>query len=256
MDDSFSDSDGEKAVEELLSQAMDSTILEQVAAINCAGFSDSGLPSQLETRFQRLKSFPSSTTPKPASLSTKSFNLSHPPDSSDERYVGKGRGIVPPTRPTKSPEEKLCSSDIGEGFSPFKENRRGKMEKNGRGKSPTSSFSSYSSEGFSGRSVSPPVKSGCFLCSPKKVSSKKKNKENKGLDLGFDWGKKDELLSNLSNFSVNSQKKMKKKAVEEEERICREADKIVKWAKQASARMVVSGIENEISDDDENAKFH
>ncbi|KAL6544204.1 hypothetical protein OROGR_010701 [Orobanche gracilis] len=247
MDDSFSDSDGDKAVEELLSQAMDSTILEQVAAINCAGFSDSDLPPQIETRFQRLKSLP-----------TKNFNLPHPPDSSDKRYVEKGRGIVPTTRPTKSPEEKLCSSDSGEGFSPFKENRRGKMEKNGRGKSPPSSFSSYSSEGFSGRSVSPPVKSGCFLCSPKKVSSKKKNKENRVLDLGFDWGKNEELLSDLSNFSVNSQKKMMKKAVEDEERICREADKIVRWAKQASARMVVSGIENEISDDDddENAKFH
>ncbi|KAL6536315.1 hypothetical protein OROGR_012889 [Orobanche gracilis] len=251
MDDSFSESDGEKAVEELLCQAMDSTILEQVAAINCAGFSDSGLPSHLEARFRKLKSFPSSTTWKPASLSTKSFNLSHPPDSSDEKYVEKGRGEVPPTRPTKSPEEKLCSYDSGEGLSPFKENRGGKMEKNGRGKSPPSTFSSYSSEGISGRSVSPPVKSGCFLCSPKKVSSKKKNKENRGLDLGFDWGKNHELLSDLSNFSVNSQKKMKKKAVEEEERICREADKIVRWAKQASARMVVSNIENEISDDDD-----
>ncbi|KAK6129834.1 hypothetical protein DH2020_036420 [Rehmannia glutinosa] len=203
--DFFSDSDGEKAVEEVLSQAMDSTILEQVAAINCAGFTDSGLPSHLETRFQRLKSLPSSTA-KPASLSTKSLSLPHRPE------FKKGDSVNEAKYPN-------------------------------------------SSEGWGERSVSPPVKSGCFLCSPKKVS-RKKNKENRGLDLGLDWGKHDdELLSDLSNFSVSSQRKMIKKAMEDEERICREAEKIVKWAKHASARMDISGIEDELSDD-ENAKFH
>ncbi|PIN14161.1 hypothetical protein CDL12_13218 [Handroanthus impetiginosus] len=118
----------------------------------------------------------------------------------------------------------------------------------------TKSPSSSSSEGFSSRSVSPPAKSGCFLCSPKKVS-RKKSKESRGLDLGLDWGKDDELLPDLSSFSMNNQRKMIKKAVEEEERICREADKIVKWAKHASARMDISGIEDELSDD-ENAKSH
>ncbi|KAK6116935.1 hypothetical protein DH2020_049310 [Rehmannia glutinosa] len=256
--DFFSDSDGEKAVEEVLSQAMDSTILEQVAAINCAGFTDSGLPSHLETRFQRLKSLPSSTA-KPASLSTKSLSLPHRPefkkgdsvneakksDSSegkDGEKVEKGSSKCS----TKCPEEKTYLSDNGS-FSP---NPRGKMEKKGK-KSP--SFSS-SCEGFSSRSISPPVKSGCFLCSPKKMS-RKKNKENRGLDLGLDWGKHDELLSDLSNFSVNSQRKMIKKAMEDEERICREAEKIVKWAKHASARMDISDIEDELSGD-ENAKFH
>ncbi|KAI3453927.1 hypothetical protein Pfo_010590 [Paulownia fortunei] len=239
MGDFFSDSDGEKAVEEILSQAMDSTILEQVAAINCAGFTDSGLPSHLETRFQRLKSFPSSTA-KPTSLSTKSFSLSHPPefkksdtvneakssDSPEEKNVEKSeKGFSPCLK--KSPDSKNWLSDSGS-LSPFKKNPRGKVEKKG-----TKSPSSSSCEGFSSRSVSPPVKSGCFLCSPKKH---------------------DELLSDLSNFSVNSQRKMIKKAMEEEERICREADKIVKWAKHASARMDISGIEDELSDD-ENAKF-
>ncbi|KAL0407926.1 UNVERIFIED_CONTAM: hypothetical protein Sradi_1727000 [Sesamum radiatum] len=264
MDDFFSDSDGEKAVEELLSQAMESTVLEQVAAINCAGFTDSGLPSHLETRFQRLKSFPSSTA-KPTSLSTKSFSLSHPTEfkkidsvneakSSDsgEEKNGERSEKVSSTCLKKSPVEKVClspskSSDNGSP-SPVKKNPREKMQKKGR-----KSHSSSSWDEFSSRSVSPPAKSGCFLCSPKKVS-RKKNKENRGLDLGLDWGKNDELLSDLSNFSVHSQRKMMKKAMEEEERISREAEKIVKWAKHASARMDVSSIEDELSDD-ENAKF-
>ncbi|KAL8499535.1 hypothetical protein ACS0TY_022471 [Phlomoides rotata] len=341
MADFFTDSDDDKAVEELLSQAMDATVLEQVSAINCAGFTDSDLPSHLETRFQKLKSFPSSTV-KPNSLSSKSFHHSHPPefrtnetvneakdpdsseekngedsekmpstcltkspevincagftdsdlpshletrfqklksfpsstvkpnslsskslhhshppefrknetvneakdpDSSEEKN-GEDSENMPSTCLTKSPEAKSCLSDGGS-LSPFKKIPQGKFEKKGA-KSP--SFSS--SDG----SVSPPSKIGCFLCSPKKVS-RKKNKENRGLDLGLDWGKHDEFLSDVSNFSLNNQRKMIKKAMEEEEKICREAEKIVKWAKQASARMDVSGIEDELSDE-ENHKFH
>ncbi|CAH2033704.1 unnamed protein product [Thlaspi arvense] len=51
------------AVENLLSQAMDLYVLEQVAAINCSGFTDSVLPANLETRFRRLKSLPVSRQP-------------------------------------------------------------------------------------------------------------------------------------------------------------------------------------------------
>lgn len=255
MADFFTDSDDEKAVEELLSQAMDSTVLEQISAINCAGFTDSDLPSHLETRFRKLKSFPSSTV-KPTPLSSKSFhhsefsknetvNEAKVPDSSEE-LKGESTEKLPTTCSTKSPETKSWLSDSGS-LSPFKKIPQRKFEKKGSAKSP--SFSS--SDG----SVSPPPKVGCFLCSPKKVS-RKKSKENRGLDLGLDWGKKqDEFLSDVSNFSVNSQRRMIKKAMEEEEKICREAEKIVKWAKQASARLEVSGIEDELSDDD-SPKFH
>ncbi|CAA0838292.1 Unknown protein [Striga hermonthica] len=247
MDDFFSDSDGEKAVEELLSQAMDSTVLEQVAAINCAGFTGAGLPSHLETRFHRLKSLPPPAAPKPpASLSSKSFDLSRPAEP--EQPSTHEEKKVPATRSTKFPEEKSSPPDAGGSpFSSLEENGR-KMEKRGR----RESVSSSSSSSFSSQSVSPPAKGGCFMCSPKKIPSrKKKNKENRGLDLGLDWGKNDDkLLSDLSNFSVKSQRKMMKKAMEEEERVCREAEKIVNWAKQASARMDVTGIEDELSDDE------
>lgn len=264
MADFFTDSDDDKAVEDILSQAMDATVLEQVAAVNCAGFNDDGLPSHLETRFQKLKSFPSSAA-KPTSLSTKSFNLSHSPEFKKNGTINEAKATDPSEemplqnsekvstkRSTKNPDGKSCLSDSGTpSQSPFNEIPQGKMKKSVVKSTRSPSFSSC--DGFSSRSVSPPAKSGCFLCSPKRAS-RKKSKENWGLNLGFESGKSDEFLSDLSNFSVNSQKRMIKKAMEEEDKICREAEKIVKWAKQASARIEMSGIEDEMSDD-ENAKF-
>ncbi|KAG8382016.1 hypothetical protein BUALT_Bualt05G0032600 [Buddleja alternifolia] len=272
MADFFSDSDDDKAVEELLSQAMDSTVLEQVAKINCASFNDSDLPSHLETRFQKLKSFPSNPNSLPSS---KSFNKIDSVNEAKNCEEKKGLKKSPDSKiclsPSnssetcnfsplkknpklkkgfqKSPDSKNCLSPSNSSescdFSPLKKNPQKKLGGKNEMKSPSSS-----------RSISPPVKSGCFLCSPKRVSRRKSSKEMRGLELGFDWGKNDGFLSDLSNFSMNSsQKKMIKKAMEEEEKICREADKIVKWAKHASARMEVEGIDDELSDD-ENAKFH
>ncbi|KAK4401063.1 hypothetical protein Sango_1212400 [Sesamum angolense] len=210
MDDFFSDSDGEKAVEDLLSQAMESTVLEQVAAINCAGFTDSGLPSHLETRFQRLKSFPSSTA-KPTSLSTKSFSLSHPAEFKKVESVNEAK-----------------SSDSGE-------------EKNGERSEKVSSTCLKKSpvEKF----VCPPLNCltmGVFHLSRRIHERKCRRREE------------NHILPLLGmNFPVE---KDDKKAMEVEDRISREAEKIVKWAKHASARMDVSSIEDELSDD-ENAKF-
>ncbi|EFH69532.1 hypothetical protein ARALYDRAFT_313201 [Arabidopsis lyrata subsp. lyrata] len=61
------------AVANLLSQAKDHYVLEQVAKINCSGFTDdSALPSNHETRFRRLKSLPVS---RPDSVSSSSKKL-------------------------------------------------------------------------------------------------------------------------------------------------------------------------------------
>lgn len=247
MADFFTDSDDEKALKELLSQAVDMAILEQVAAINNAGFRDSYLPSNLENRFQNLKFFPSSTT-KPASLSTQSFNLSQssqfkrsdcvnetknsdPSEGKNGEQTEKGERKLEQYA-KKSPETITClspskSSDSGN-FLPFKKNPQGNFGKK-ENKSPSCS------------SVPPPAKSGCFLCSPNKVFGRK-SKENRGFDSGLDWRKHDEFLSDLSNYSVKNQQKMMKKAMKEEEKIRREAEKIVKWVKHASAGTDVSGI--------------
>ncbi|CAA7061234.1 unnamed protein product [Microthlaspi erraticum] len=71
----LSDTD-DSAVEELVSQAKELSALEQVAAINCSGFTDSTLPDDLETRFRRLKSLPASR-PDPVSSSSSKTRKKH-----------------------------------------------------------------------------------------------------------------------------------------------------------------------------------
>lgn len=65
------------------------------------------------------------------------------------------------------------------------------------------------------------------------------------------WEKNDEILSDLSTFSVKEQERKLKKALEEEEKISREAEKVVKWVKQESARMDSSVIKTVLSNHDE-----
>ncbi|EOA37770.1 hypothetical protein CARUB_v10012628mg [Capsella rubella] len=72
----FSDTD-DSAVEELVSQAKELSALEQIAAINCSGFTDSTLPDDLESRFRRLKSLPAPPRPDPVSSSSSKNTNKH-----------------------------------------------------------------------------------------------------------------------------------------------------------------------------------
>lgn len=141
--------------------------------------------------------------------------------------------------------------------SPLKENSYRKKEVKAKSKHGAVSCPSKSGSLFSPRSSSnslmdhspsPPRKTGCFCCTPKK-DSKKKSKENWTSASVLGWNNSDELLSDLGSFSSKHQQKMMKKAIKEEKKLSREAEKIVQWAKQASARMSVSGIEDDLSDD-------
>nr|GMC59293.1 uncharacterized protein LOC109169767 [Ipomoea batatas]GME16323.1 uncharacterized protein LOC109169767 [Ipomoea batatas]GME20138.1 uncharacterized protein LOC109169767 [Ipomoea batatas] len=246
-----SDSDDEKAVEELLSQAMDQSVLEQVAAINCSGFSHSDLPDHLEARFRKLKTFPA-TKPKPSIPSSKSFNVSQSVDfqgKKEDRAEDKGLKENPDSS-IASPIPKLETENHD--FSASKKNPERKTDFEPKSGSVSSSFS-VGSPDFSTEPPSPPAKSGCMWCSPKK-GSKKKGKENRGATIigkGLDWGKSDaEFLSDLSTFSKKNQEKLLKKAMKEEEKINREAEKIVQWAKQASARIDFAGLDDELSDNE------
>nr|XP_016501274.1 PREDICTED: uncharacterized protein LOC107819655 [Nicotiana tabacum] len=105
-------SDNEKAVDELLSQEMDQSVLEQVVAINCSGFTDSLLPTQLETRFRKLKSFPiTSSKPDTLTKSSRSFCSSEFPktkksyDDDDNEKI-EGTPV----------EEKGSEVNLGHGF--------------------------------------------------------------------------------------------------------------------------------------------
>ncbi|XAR57623.1 hypothetical protein NMG60_11025824 [Bertholletia excelsa] len=262
-----SDSSDESAVEELLSQAMDQSILEQVAAINCSGFgSDSVLPSHLEARFRKLKSFPASN---PKHSSSAKFNTQLPSVKSfnpqiDNSDKGKSGSNSPSddenVLPNKASKEKLgLKLKLGSGsgsspskspktsagdeiFSPLKENPDAKLDLKSKSRSGLY-LSPSNSSNLSDESPSSPKKTGCFWCSPKKTS-RRKSKEN-----SVDWGRNgDEFLSDLKIFSAKEQQKILKKAMKEEEKINREAEKIVKWAKQASARMNIPDIEAELSD--------
>ncbi|CAH9120515.1 unnamed protein product [Cuscuta epithymum] len=212
----LSDSDDDRAaVDELLSQAMDHSVLEQVAAINCSGFSDSPLPSHLESRFRKLKSLPS-TNPKPPNPTPESFAVSQPVDNREkEERTGKRKGPKEnPSPDLLSPTRILEESGVKLGAGSYFEDP----------------------DDVSTDSPSPPAKAGCLWCSPNKIRKKKKvGKENRG------------VLSDLSSFSQKKHEEMLKRALREEEEISREAEKIVKWAKQASARMEFSGLD----DDDE-----
>ncbi|XP_057477133.1 uncharacterized protein LOC130764819 [Actinidia eriantha] len=260
-------SDHESAVEELLSQAMDHSVLEQVAAINCSAFtSDSVLPTHLETRFHKLKSFPA-TNPKPSSsFNSHSLSLNPQFDKSLSDDENGKKGLKPKLGSGSSPSKSSNSSPGNAIFSPLEENPDGKSvgksksrsglflfpssnaifspsktnpdgKLGGKLKSRSGSFLSPSdSSNLFMESPSPPQKSGCFWCSPKRVSRKKSNREK--------------FLSDLGIFSEKEQQKILKKAMKEEEKINREAEKIVKWAKQTSARMNISDIEDELSDNE------
>lgn len=69
-----------------------------------------------------------------------------------------------------------------------------------------------------------------------------------------DWGRGDDILSDLGTFSMKEQQRKLKKALKEQEKASREAEKMVDWVKQASARMNVAAIDELLSDDEEELK--
>lgn len=282
----LSDSDNEKAVDDLLSETMDEAVLEQISAINCSGFTDSNLPAHLETRFQKLKSFPSANSkpnkysPHCHSASASVFkNSKNDEDSVEEKdfkeNINSGFGSIPSKSLSFSNKDEIfqdskknpdwrkglkakseteflsATSDSfdfsaeNEFFPSSKKIPSGKNRKELKSPSGSSPLPSDSSS----EALSPPQKSGCLWCSPRK-SSCKKNKENRVLNVSLDWGKNDEVLTDLNTFSGKNQQKLLKKAMKEEEEINKEAEKIVKWAKQASARMEISCIEDDLSDNE------
>lgn len=275
-DFSFLSDTDDSAVEDLISQATDLSVLEQVAAINCSAFSDSVLPTELETRFRKLKSFPSSQTS--AAFRTEIRTASAKPGSGpavfspskqnpggqanrgsgfssgkggdpeerngeaeenpEEKFSGWERNVSFSSSSKEFPEENFAGSRKKTDFSPSKRTPAVKKNPNwGSLSSPSSDSSDLSLD-----SPSPPQKAGCFFCSPMKKSKKNQSSSSRR--------RKDELVSDLSIFSEKSQRKILKKVMKEEEKINREAEEIMKWAKQASARMNISDIEDERSDDD------
>ncbi|XP_061359893.1 uncharacterized protein LOC133303934 [Gastrolobium bilobum] len=92
----------------------------------------------------------------------------------------------------------------------------------------------------------------CFCFSTKKGVAARNDKSGGVLSSDHvEWGKNDEILSDMSTFSIKEQEKRLKKALEEEGRVSKEAERIVQWVKQESARIDDSLIKTILSDDEE-----
>ncbi|KAI3965039.1 hypothetical protein MKX01_013970 [Papaver californicum] len=262
----FYESD-ESTVEDIISQAMDQCVLEQIVSINLSGISDTSLPTHLESRFSRLKSFPG-TNPKPEipqnpvseshSLSTNQeigspSNPNHAkrsPSTDIEKQFSKIKSF-PGTNPvTEIPQNHVLSPNKEFG------SNSDQVKKSSKPKSEQAFIRSCSSSSDSSQenSSSSSAKQNCFFwCSPKKVIRKqgKETRVSRGIEMDpFEWDKDNELISDLTSFSLKEQKKNLKKVMREQEKINREAEKIVEWAKQASSRIEVSEIEDLLTDDD------
>jgi len=61
----------------------------------------------------------------------------------------------------------------------------------------------------------------------------------------------DEFLTDLGTFSLKSQRKQLKKAFKEEQKVNRDAEDLVKWVKQASARLDDRVLDDLLSDEEE-----
>ncbi|CAH8331336.1 unnamed protein product [Eruca vesicaria subsp. sativa] len=258
----LSDTD-ESAVEELISQAKELSALEQIAAINCSGFTDSStLPDDLESRFRRLKSLPAAR-PDPVSSKISKKDLTHSKSVAFYQKDGDFSG-----NPGKQ------SSGFDEDSSTFSGNKRDLvLEKSSRDGSgdfsdsskrtqkllpkqkgsfdlatpPSSSDSepekkskSKSSSSSWIKKLSPAKIIGYIWSSPNKSSStKKKNIKSiksftaSGRERDVDF---DEFLSDLNAYSVEDQRKMLKKALKEQQKMRKEAAEIIKMTKKASAR--------------------
>lgn len=74
----------------------------------------------------------------------------------------------------------------------------------------------------------------------------------KGLGFKKKSGKKIEngVLGDLGSLSRREQRNVMKMVLKEEERIAKEAERIVEWAMQASARMDIGDLEEEEEDDE------
>lgn len=212
--------DSATAVDAIVSQAIDSSILEQIAAINSPHLScSSSLPTNLEARFQKLKSFPISNRPLPSIIK------------------GDGSKKASPATAELSSEAEIISTIKPEGTKDSNQKLRYSF-----------SSSSMSSERLSRESPSPPRRGCWFGCSTKKKKSLKEKPKEKTLR---NWGKNDEILTDLTTFSFKEQQRELKKALKEEERVSLEAAKVVEWVKHASARMDEAAIDELMSEEDE-----
>lgn len=231
---SYLSSPDRDAVDAIVSQAIDLCTLEQVASLNTSHLSDSSLlPSDLESRFRKLKTFPGANS--------QHQQLRIPP-----RHLDQGKENIPQRSiDSNEPEEKKPPQKAETSSSPPLKPDADKYS--GKPK-PTTGFASPSPISLASPrdSPSPPRRGCCFVFSPRK---EQRREGKRG-----DWGTDDDILFDMGTFSTKEHQRKLKKALKEQEKASREAEKMVEWVKQASARMNVAATDELLSDDEEELK--
>ncbi|XP_017427144.1 LOW QUALITY PROTEIN: uncharacterized protein LOC108335623 [Vigna angularis] len=85
----------------------------------------------------------------------------------------------------------------------------------------------------------------CFFSSKKSVVV---GRNGRSSSKDVQWEKNDEMLSDRSTFSVKEQEKRLKKALEEEEKVSKEAERVVQWVKQESAKIHLSAVKTVLNE--------
>lgn len=210
-------------IEVIISQATDLCALEQIAALNTSHISDdSSLPTHLESRFRKLKSLPVAN-PQPRTTP----HCTSPAEEEEEE-----ENIIPKSlnQSQSLPTPSFVDLNEDQITGPVKQEEKAAVE------DPKLRKSEFN---ISRGSPSPPRQTCCFWCYSKKDMKKKA----KGIE---DWWENDEILS-----SLKEQQRKLKKALKEQEQVSQEAEKMVKWIKQASAKMNARAIDELLSDDEE-----
>ncbi|KAI3924549.1 hypothetical protein MKX01_037989, partial [Papaver californicum] len=176
----FSESD-ESTVEDIISQAMDQCVLEQIVSINLSGISDTSLPTDFENRFSKLKSFPG-TIPKPEIPQNPIFkSVEHIHSLSPNQEIGspsnpnhvKRSPSCPSTNPkTEIPQNQVLSPRQENGYSPSNSDQVKKSSSFGSKPKSKQAFVRSCSSSSDSSQENPSLslaKQNCFFwCSPKK----------------------------------------------------------------------------------------
>ncbi|XP_045813829.1 uncharacterized protein LOC123907558 [Trifolium pratense] len=98
----------------------------------------------------------------------------------------------------------------------------------------------------------------CCFCFSTKKGVVARNNKSRGVSSSdhVEWKTNDEILSDMSNFSVKEQEKRLKKALKEEKKVCTEAERVVQWVKQESSRIDSYTINSILSDNKEKENSH
>lgn len=280
---SSSDSEHENAVEELLSQFLDEDLLKITTnPVGSRGSARCGLDPELESRYEKLKASVSNLRPP---------GPSHSLEERHSRLSESAEAQMPGNIPSSSAGSlrDSNSSPISEGCStsPATSPRRDSNSKPPKKTSRTVMTSSPSVRSRRSCSLSPSPPRSCFCASPKRLlrslSSKRssgssklkksdshivddelmaavatekskmrvRNKDRSRPNDELDSLSDDEFLTDLSTFSLKGHRKQLKKALKEEQKVNRDAEDLVKWVKQASARMDDRVLDDLLSDEEE-----